>query len=173
MRSGSAAASASSSRAYSDDPPWIDAVTRRWMSRDEAALRSWTLWVMTGLPMTSGGKSHSWVTPTSSSPRPIAHTISVADGRRETMRIARPWRARLPGPVGPALESGRLQPVDRGAGGRLVGAPGRIDGCVVGPFGRQRLLGEDRVDRALGLTCAAIDALVRIDVQLAIGPLVE
>src|SRR5207342_2265272 len=134
-----------------------EAVTSRWMSRDEAALRSWTLWVMTGLPMTSSGKSHSWVTPTSSSPRPIAQTISVADGRRETMRIARPWRARLSGPLGPALESGRLQSVDRGAGSRLVGEPGRVDGGVVRPFGRQRFLGEDRVDRALRLTCAAID----------------
>ncbi len=57
------------------------------MSRDDASARSWTLRVMTGLPMTSGGQSHSWVTPTSSSPRPMAQTISVADGRSETMRI--------------------------------------------------------------------------------------
>ena len=57
------------------------------MSRDDVSVRSWTLRVMTGLPMTSGGQSHSWVTPTSSSPSPMAQTISVADGRSETMRI--------------------------------------------------------------------------------------
>ena len=57
------------------------------MSRDEASRRSWTLRVTTGLPTTSMGQSHSWVTPTSSSPRPMAQTISVADGRSETMRI--------------------------------------------------------------------------------------
>ena len=105
MRSGSAAASASSSSVYSDEPPWTDAVTSRWMSRDDADARSWTLRVMTGMPSTSGGKSHSWVTPTSSSRRPMAHTISVAEGRSETMRIA---------------ESGRrsARPADRGRGQR-------------------------------------------------------
>ena len=46
-------------------------------------------------------------------------------------------------------------------------------GGVVGPFGRQRLLGEDRVDRAFRLAGAAVDALVRIDEQLAIRALVE
>ena len=41
----------------------------------------------TGLPTTDGGQSHSWVTPTSSSSSPMAQTISVAEGRSETMRI--------------------------------------------------------------------------------------
>ena len=77
-----ASARATSSRAYSDDPPCTAALTRRWMSRDEASVRSWTLRVMTGLATTSGGQSHSWVTPTSSSPRPRAQTISVADGQQ-------------------------------------------------------------------------------------------
>lgn len=35
----------------------------------------------------SGGWSHSKVTPTRSSPRPRANTISVADGRSDTIRI--------------------------------------------------------------------------------------
>src|SRR5216683_2346245 len=34
----------------------------------------------------AGGSSHSNVTPTRSSPRPSAYTISVADGSRETRR---------------------------------------------------------------------------------------
>ena len=45
-------------------------------------------------------------------------------------------------------------------------------GGVVRPLGRQRLLGEDRVDRALRLAGAAVDALVRVDEQLAIHALV-
>jgi hypothetical protein len=81
------AASASSSSSYSDDPPCIEAVTRAWMSRDETSLRSWTLRVTTGLPMTAGGQSHSWVTATSSSWRPMAQTISVAEGRRDAIRM--------------------------------------------------------------------------------------
>jgi hypothetical protein len=42
--------------------------------------------VSTGLPTTEGGKSHSCVTPTRLSSSPSAQTISVADGRSETMR---------------------------------------------------------------------------------------
>jgi hypothetical protein len=34
----------------------------------------------------SGGKSHSKVTPTTSSPAPIANRISVVDGSNETIR---------------------------------------------------------------------------------------
>ena len=44
---------------------------------------------------------------------------------------------------------------------------------VVGPLGRQRLLGEDRVHRALRLAGAAVDAFVRVDEQLAIGAFLE
>ena len=62
----------------------------------------------------------------------------------------------------------RLQRVERGPRGRLVREPGRVDRRVVRPLGRQRLLGEDRVDRAFRLAGAAVDALVRIDEQLAI-----
>src|SRR4029077_3935659 len=113
-------------------------------------------------PETSGGYSHAWVMPTSESPRPMAQTISVADGRREAIRI------RIPG-----SESARLQLVDGGAGSGLVGEPDRVDRGVVGPFGWQRLLGEDRVDRAFRLAGAAVDALVRIDEELLIGAFVE
>src|SRR3954471_10639743 len=44
------------------------------------------LQVSTGFPTTDGGKSHSCVTPTRFSSSPSAQTISVADGRSETMR---------------------------------------------------------------------------------------
>src|SRR6478609_3669986 len=92
----------------------------------------------------------------------MAQTISVADGRREAIRI------RTPG-----SESARLELVDGCAGSGLVGEPGRVDRGVVGPFGWQRLLGEDRVDRALRLAGAAVDALVRVDEELPIGAFVE
>ena len=44
-------------------------------------------WMTTRLPRVCAGKSHSWLTPTTSSPRPSANNISVAEGRRETMRM--------------------------------------------------------------------------------------
>ena len=47
----------------------------------------------TGFVTASGGKSHSSVTPTRSSPSPSAYTISVAEGSSETIFIA----ASLPG----------------------------------------------------------------------------
>ena len=40
----------------------------------------------TGFVLASAGKSHSCETPTSWSPRPRAYAISVAAGRKETMR---------------------------------------------------------------------------------------
>src|SRR6516162_7304631 len=40
----------------------------------------------TGLLRTNGGKSHSWVTPISCFSKPMAQTISVAEGRKETRR---------------------------------------------------------------------------------------
>src|SRR5215472_8604262 len=42
----------------------------------------------TGLPRTTGGKSHSWVTPASRSANPSAQIISVAEGRNDTIRSA-------------------------------------------------------------------------------------
>src|SRR5713226_9745244 len=45
-------------------------------------------WDMRRLPRASGGQSHSCVTPTRSSPRFRAYTISVADGRSDTIRMA-------------------------------------------------------------------------------------
>src|SRR2546423_8898452 len=105
---------------------------------------------MTGLPRTSGGQSHSCVTPTSSSARPMAQTISVADGSRDTIRISglRRLRARLAtreAAVPVVLRAG-LQLVDAGPGGGLVRVPGGVDHGVLGPLGRQGFLGEDRVD---------------------------
>src|ERR1700693_4911966 len=43
----------------------------------------------TRLVRAAGGKSHSWLTPTTSRSKPRANRISVAEGRRETMRITR------------------------------------------------------------------------------------
>ena len=65
-----------------------------------------------------------------------------------------------------------LARVDRGARGGLVRVPGGVDGRVLRPLGRQRLLGEDRVHRAFRLAGAAVDALVRVDEQLAIDAFV-
>ena len=78
----------------------MDAVTRSWMSRDATLPRSLTLRVTTGLPMTAGGQSHSWVTATSSSWSPMAQTISVADGRRDAIRIV------IAGDAGPTQPGG-------------------------------------------------------------------
>jgi hypothetical protein len=48
--------------------------------------------VTLGSLRTEGGKSHSWVTPTSSFSSPRAQTISVALGRSETILMGRSWR---------------------------------------------------------------------------------
>ena len=53
----------------------------------DRAVRSCELRVTVRIAAASGGQSHSWVTPTSSSPSPSANTISVAEGRSETIRI--------------------------------------------------------------------------------------
>ena len=50
----------------------------------------------------------------------------------------------------------------------LVLEPARVELRVRGPLGRQRVLWVDRVDRALRLARAAVDALVRIDEQHAV-----
>src|SRR6185503_21250984 len=71
----------------------IEAVTRAWISRELTSVRSWTLRVTTGLPTTAGGQSHSWVTATNSSCRPMAQTISVADGSRDAIRMRECRRA--------------------------------------------------------------------------------
>ena len=55
-----------------------------------------------GTRTTQGGWSHSWVRPTSRSPRPSAATISVTLGSRETIRTARHTSARgfrVPGSI--------------------------------------------------------------------------
>src|SRR6266849_2842559 len=43
----------------------------------------------TGFVRARGGKSHSWLTPTTSRSKPSANRISVADGSNETTRIPR------------------------------------------------------------------------------------
>src|SRR4051794_14165979 len=50
----------------------------------EAGIRLRVSW---GSRSTPGGKSHSWVTPTRSPPRPRAQTSSVREGSRLTMRM--------------------------------------------------------------------------------------
>src|SRR2546423_9771779 len=120
---------------------------------------------MTGLPRTSGGQSHSCVTPTSSSARPMAQTISVADGSRDTIRISglRRRRRDTRDAAVPAVSGAGLELVDAGSGGGLVRVPGGVDHGVLGPLGWQGFLGEDRVDRAFRFAGAAVDALVRVD----------
>src|SRR5438309_10775447 len=158
------------------EPPWTASPIRRWISRLEAP-PSWRAFrVMTGIPATSGGQSHSWVIPTSSSRSPRAQTISVADGRRETILIrsslASPRAAAAAHTRGRAPSARRFFCVDGGPGGRLIGVPGRVDLRVLGPLGRQRLLGEDRVHRAFRLAGPAVDALVGIDEELPVGAFV-
>src|SRR4029079_17941399 len=90
-----------------------------------------------------------------------AQTISVAEGRRETILIGGPGRSGRP-------SARRLELVDFGACCLLVRVPGGIDLRVLRPLDRQRLLGEDRVHRALGLAGAAVDAFVRVDEELPV-----
>ncbi len=85
------------------------------------------------------------------------------------MRMAGRGAARRP----EACSGRRLELVDHLARGVLVLEPQRVDGGVLGRLGGQGVLGEDGVDRALRLTRAAVDALVRVDVQLAVGAAVE
>src|SRR5436309_3029580 len=58
------------------------------MPRDVLPAVSSTSRVITGTDATSGGQSHSCVRPTSESRSPRAQTMSVADGRSETIRIS-------------------------------------------------------------------------------------
>jgi len=67
----------------------------------------------------------------------------------------------------------RLQLVDHPARRVLVLEPDRVDLGVGHRLGGQGIFGEDGVDRALRLARAAVDALVRIDVELAIDAAVE
>src|SRR5438552_1109993 len=79
--------------------------------------------VSTGLPRTSGGWSHSWVTPTSASARPKAQTISVALGKSETtlMRARpQPGQDRLLDRLG-MLEHEPLPIADAGGAQRPLG----------------------------------------------------
>src|SRR5262249_22958442 len=96
---------------------------------------------------------------------------SVAEGRSETILIATTV-IRAARPAGPDHRSGhglpRFEFVDRGPSRRLVRVPGRVDRREVGPFDREGLLREDRVHRAFRLAGAAVDALVRVDEELAI-----
>src|SRR5215211_5387181 len=69
------------------------------------------------------------------------------------------------------LSSARLRRVDRFARRGAIGEPGRVDLRVARPFGRDLVLREDRVDRALRLARPAVDALVRVDEQLSVDAL--
>lgn len=62
--------------------------------------------VTTGTDRTSwGGQSHSWVRPTKCPASPSSATMSVAAGRRETMRM--PVTADRPATAGPVVSPGR------------------------------------------------------------------
>ena len=68
------------------DPSWRAAWMWRSMSPGAAPSMSTAFAVTRGRCRAAAGWSHSWVTPTTRSPAPIAKRISVALGRRETMR---------------------------------------------------------------------------------------
>src|SRR5581483_6220505 len=75
-------------------PAWT--APRMWRSISPEPAPSWskTDAVRRGRPATSGGQSHSWVTPTTSGPAPMEKRSSVALGSREAMRIGTilpPW----------------------------------------------------------------------------------
>src|SRR5277367_5182554 len=46
-------------------------------------------WMTTRLERAAAGKSHSWLTPTTSRSKPMAKSISVAEGNRDTIRMRR------------------------------------------------------------------------------------
>src|SRR5205807_7562999 len=83
-------------------PAWRARAMWVWISRLAPSRWGIMLRVTTGSPRAASGKSHSWVTATSRSPRPSAKTISVALGRSEQMRMA--GRAYRPG-AGPVEEA--------------------------------------------------------------------
>ena len=72
-----------------------------------------------------------------------------------------------------ASASARLRCVDCGSCRRLVLVPVGINLDVRRPLRWNRLGREDGVYWALGLTGAAVNALIRINKELAIGPLFE
>src|SRR5579863_6873257 len=51
-----------------------------------------------GLVAASAGKSHSWLTPKTESPKPMAYAISVAEGNNEQIRIRTSDRVWISGP---------------------------------------------------------------------------
>src|SRR5574340_788395 len=78
--------------------------------------------------------------------------------------------------TGPGWRAGSadgLEGVHLGPSGVLVLEPEGVDGGVVGPLGGQRVFREDRGHGALGFAGPAVDALVGIDEQLAVGAGVE
>ena len=95
---------------------------------------------------------------------------------RTSVRRGRTARA------GPRPDAGGRWPVSRGlrapstcvAGARALSVNQiGVDLRVLRPLRREALLGEDRVHRALGLAGAAVDALVGVDEQHAVGAFVE
>src|SRR5512146_1810855 len=91
----------------------------------------------------------------------------------EAMRSP-PGLERSNGWSGAALAAGsasRLRGVHHLARGASIRVPQGVHLRVAGPLTRELVLREDRVDRALGLAGAAVDALVGVDVELAIDAL--
>jgi hypothetical protein len=85
ITSGARSFSRPASTRYTDSPSRTIACTRASISAlDPSTLNLGS--VKAGKPSTSGGKSHSWLRPTSQLRRPSAHTISVALAMRLTTR---------------------------------------------------------------------------------------
>lgn len=86
IRSGRSRSRVGRSRVYNARSVCNRSRTRASMSRLLASC-GMSVRVTFGRPATNAGKSHSWVTPTRSLPSPSWHTISVALGSRDTIRI--------------------------------------------------------------------------------------
>src|SRR5437870_5220391 len=87
IRSGPEERSADSSTWYRASPDSIRSPTMRLVSPLVFPSYCKSAWLTIGFSRAAPGKSHSGETPTTSSPRPRAKQISVAAGRRETIRI--------------------------------------------------------------------------------------
>src|ERR1035437_3643638 len=115
----------------------------------------------------------------SPSPRPLRRGEPARESEAPDQTVERRPR---PAAGDPALRagleeivkgSGRLSRIHELASSVLVRIPKGVDLRVTGPLGRNAILGEDRVDRALGLAGAAIDALVGVDKEDAVNAVLE
>lgn len=75
---------------YSCSPDSMARATSRSIDPESSAAESIRASDTAGSTPTPAGQSHSWLRPISEARRPSAHTISVADGSSETIRMRPP-----------------------------------------------------------------------------------